>query len=216
MANGSNSKKAIVFIDGNNFYHNIRQMGMAPGNVDFYKLSELACSHFGLVHTHSVYYNSIPDISDGAENYHAHMKFLGEVGRLPKFEVKTRKLQKHSTKEILRQKLDKLSELDVCSKCKPLFEDNCLKCVGAFKKREKGIDVMIAVDMVEDAIENRHDCFVLISGDADFIPALELIRRKGKKVFSASLPKGYSTLLREKFPFLVLGTELIEERCSKG
>jgi len=208
-------KEAILFIDGNNFYHNIRQMNIRPGDVDFYKLSELICSHFGLVHKHSVYYNSIPNIADGKEVYFKHMRFLSEIEKLPKFELKTRKLQKHSTRELLEEKRRRLSDLDLCDKCRPLVESNCTDCVGTSKKREKGIDVMIALDMVENAIDNKYDYFVLVSGDADFLPAFDLIKKKGKEVFSAFLTKGYSFQLREKYPFFIIGGNLIMERCMK-
>ena len=45
----------------------------------------------------------------------------------------------------------------------------------------------------------------LISGDADFIPAFELIKNVGKEVLSVSVPNGYSNELRQKFPYMVLG-----------
>ncbi|MCD6093039.1 MAG: hypothetical protein J7J38_03420 [Candidatus Aenigmarchaeota archaeon] len=34
--------KAFVFIDGNNFYHNVKLMKIKPSYIDFYKLSEYA------------------------------------------------------------------------------------------------------------------------------------------------------------------------------
>ena len=66
--------KAFVFIDGNNFYHNVKLMKIKPSYIDFYKLSELVCSHFNCVHKKSIYYNSVPSIEDGKGMYYAHMK----------------------------------------------------------------------------------------------------------------------------------------------
>ncbi|MFH1448717.1 MAG: NYN domain-containing protein, partial [Candidatus Micrarchaeota archaeon] len=209
------SKKAIVFIDGNNFYHNIKKTGVRPGSVNLYRVCQLITDTFGVEFTKSIYYNSIPDIRDGEKMYYGHLSYLSEVARLPNFEVKTRKLQKQSVREFQEEKQRMLSALDFCEKCRPLAEKNCFGCVGTHKKKEKGIDVMIAVDMVENAIENRYDCFVLISGDADFIPALELVRKRGKRIFSASLEPGYSINLTKKFPSLILTKELIEENCLK-
>lgn len=50
------------------------------------------------------------------------------------------------------------------------------------KIREKGTDVNIAVDLVVDAIENTYDTAILVSSDTDLLPAIEYIKRKGKKL----------------------------------
>jgi len=56
---------------------------------------------------------------------------------------------------------------------------------------------------------------ILFSGDADFIPAMELAKKNNKEVISVSLAKGYSKELREKFKFFVLGKNKIMENCLK-
>lgn len=50
------------------------------------------------------------------------------------------------------------------------------------RKRQKEVDVLLAVDMVVGAYSNIYDVAVLISGDSDFIPAVEEARRRGKTV----------------------------------
>lgn len=47
---------------------------------------------------------------------------------------------------------------------------------------EKRTDVNIAVQMMEDAYEDRCDQFVLVSGDSDLVPAVARVRNLGKKV----------------------------------
>lgn len=47
---------------------------------------------------------------------------------------------------------------------------------------EKGVDVRIAIDLVEGAYEKRYDRAILISSDGDLAPAVEMVTRKGKKV----------------------------------
>ena len=61
------------------------------------------------------------------------------------------------------------------------------ECVHSGTRRfntveEKRTDVNIAVQMMEDAYENRCDQFVLISGDSDLVPAVNRVRNLGKKV----------------------------------
>ena len=62
-------KKAYVFIDGNNFYHNVKKMGIKPSDINFSKISELVCSHFNCIHKKSIYYNSVPSIKNGEKMY---------------------------------------------------------------------------------------------------------------------------------------------------
>lgn len=209
-------KNAFVFIDGNNFYHNLKDMKIQPSYVDFYKISELVCSHFNCNHKKSIYYNSVPSIADGKKMYYDHMKFLDGIKKLPRFEVKTRKLQRSSTVEIQKEKQEIIDSLELCEKCRPLVETTCSDCVGSIKKREKGIDVMIAVDMLDlSVVQDKCDCCILISGDADFVPVSDIIKDKGKEVFSASLRVGYSFELRSKLKFFILNKNLIMDNCLK-
>lgn len=209
-------KNAFVFIDGNNFYHNIKLMQIKPSYIDFSKISELVCSHFNFNHERSIYYNSVPSIEDGKQMYYDHMKFLSSIEKLPKFEVKTRKLQRHSTSEILQEKTEQISNLGLCDKCKPIVENNCHDCIGDIKKKEKGIDVMIAVDMLDlSVVQGKCDCCILISGDADFIPVSSIIKSNGKEIYSAFLTKGYSYELREKLGFWILNRDFLIKNCLK-
>ncbi|MFQ5648113.1 MAG: hypothetical protein ACE5FW_02655 [Candidatus Aenigmatarchaeota archaeon] len=126
---------AAVFIDGNNFYHNTRRMAIRPSDIDFSKLTEVICSHFNCINKKSFYYNSVPDIRDGKDKYYSHMKFLSGIGRLPKFIVKTRKLQKNSMAEVQQEKREMLNSVDACEKCRPVIESTCSECIGGFKKK---------------------------------------------------------------------------------
>ncbi|MDP9237199.1 MAG: NYN domain-containing protein [Chloroflexota bacterium] len=47
---------------------------------------------------------------------------------------------------------------------------------------EKGVDVSLAVDMLTGAFEDRYDTAILVSSDGDFKPAVEGVRRYGKRV----------------------------------
>ena len=83
------------------------------------------------------------------------------------------------------------------------------------KRKEKGIDVWIAVDILNLAvIDNKCDVCILVSGDADFIPALEIIKSKGKEILTAMTCLGYSRELIEKFPYFILKNETLL-RCFK-
>lgn len=205
-------KKAIVFIDGNNLYHNSKCMGVKLNPSNISKLVQLVCSKFNCIFSKAIYYNSVPSIEDGSEMYYKHLKFLNEVAKLVNFEVKTRKLQRNSNKEVLKEKERLVSNLGLCEVCAPIVKSNCFDCIGSIDKKEKGIDMMIGIDMLNlSVIQKECDCCILISGDADFVPVLELIKRHGKGVASASLTKGYSFELRQKNRFLIIDREFLKE-----
>jgi len=54
---------------------------------------------------------------------------------------------------------------------------------------EKGLDTRLAVDMV--ALEENYDVAVVISGDADSIPSIDLMKRRGKHVGAVEFVRGY-------------------------
>ncbi len=207
--------EAIIFIDGNNLYHNLIGMGIKPSHLDFQKLVSYICEHYNFELKKVVYYNSMPDLKDGKLLYYSHLKFIDELRKLPKFEVKTRKLQVHSTKELLKEKQKLIDSMDLCKVCEPVVEETILDAIGNVKKKEKGIDVQLAIDFVENAIDKNSENLILFSGDADFIPAMELAKKKGARVISSSVPKGYSWELRNKFEFFTIGKRKLIENCLK-
>ena len=53
---------------------------------------------------------------------------------------------------------------------------------------EKGVDTLIATEMIRLAWEDTYDVAVLVTLDADFIPAVEFLDQKGKKVIQGGFP----------------------------
>lgn len=47
---------------------------------------------------------------------------------------------------------------------------------------EKGVDVLMAVDLLAGAYEDTYDTAILVSSDTDLIPAVDKVRSKGKQV----------------------------------
>ena len=176
-------RKAIIFVDGNNFYHNLKATKINPRDINFSKLSEFICLYYGLELKESRYYNSIPDISDGDTMYYKHMNFLNEL-RKQGIKVITRKLKKIPEKKI---------------------------------KIEKGVDVLIACDMIRKTIIDKDcECCILISGDADFIPSMEIIKKVKYEAITCSVSIGHDSELKEgKFRYLILKKEDIIKNCLK-
>lgn len=64
------------------------------------------------------------------------------------------------------------------------------------KKEQKGVDVQLAVDALEAARSGSVDVIALITGDADFVPLVEAIRRAGPHVFVIAFNSTVSTDLK--------------------
>jgi len=200
-------KKAIVFVDANNWYHNVKLI-FRPSKISIIKIANLICNNLSLDLNEIRWYASIPDIADGEEDYYAHMNFLSSLGR-EGVKVITRKLQRLSAKEILKKKKEIIENLDLCDKCKPIVEASFLD-LGDIKRKEKGIDTWIAIDMLNLAvIENKCDICILISGDADFVPVVKLVKDARKEILSAFVPFGYSSELRNSTSYFIIRKETL-------
>lgn len=53
---------------------------------------------------------------------------------------------------------------------------------------EKGVDTLIATDLIRLAWEGAYDVAVLASSDGDFVPAVAFLNQKGRKVIQAGFP----------------------------
>ncbi len=80
-----------------------------------------------------------------------------------------------------------------------LYETDYLEVkLGIWKARghtmvEKGVDVMIASDLISHAYEDHYDIAILVSGDADFYPALQTVKDVGKQVEVAAFDSNLSS-----------------------
>jgi len=93
--------------------------------------------------------------------------------------------------------------------------------LGRLEKRgstviEKGIDVAIATDMLRRAYSNAYDTAILISGDADLVPAVEGVKDIGKHVENAFVYTGLSRHLRQTCDRFILLDEVMMEQCWLG
>lgn len=73
-----------------------------------------------------------------------------------------------------------------CKNCDQDISD-CPKCGKPFKRAvEKGIDSAIITDMFSLAWEKAYSIAILVTSDADFVPAVQNLQEKGFKVINAT------------------------------
>ena len=147
--------RICIFIDGSNFYHALAE-AEKPKSIDFGKLS-LALTGLDRKHVQTYYYNT----------------------PLPHPDSRDRDCKVKESRRRDQQKFFNALR----------FVPNLTFKMGRFQKLpagnlvEKGIDVMIAVDMLILAYKNAYDTAILISSDADFKSAIEVLKFDfGKRV----------------------------------
>lgn len=76
-----------------------------------------------------------------------------------------------------------------CPTCNGYVIPTCPTCSSLIHgKTEKGVDTAIATDMIRLAWEGAYEIAVLVSLDADLVPAVEFLDAKGRKVIQAGFP----------------------------
>jgi len=75
-----------------------------------------------------------------------------------------------------------------CPACHLAITD-CPHCKEAIHAtQEKGVDTLIATDMIRLAWEGAYELAVLATSDRDLVPAVEFLNLKGRKVVHAGFP----------------------------
>lgn len=157
-------QRAIVFVDGGNFYHGMKRAGLWAEGLNYARLAAKLVQNRQLVETRfyvGQFAQPAPGGAGGdgeiyaAKMYDKQRKFFGE-------------LQRQGV--VLR-----LGRIE--------------GELGAW--REKAVDVMLAVDMVAMAHKKIYEVAYLLSADGDFTPAVEKVREAGRTVFAASPAYGH-------------------------
>lgn len=85
---------------------------------------------------------------------------------------------------------DKLRSLEITVVTKPLKykDEQCKHCnkMDVHIPYQKGVDVALVTDVMGLAFEKAYDIAIIVSGDNDFVDAIEFIKSKGLKVWVVS------------------------------
>ncbi len=146
--------RCSVFIDGNNFYHGLRYLYGKDKSLK--KLNWKKFIEFVAGKNEVIdifYYNARLDRNQDPQKFKSQEEFFTKLRKIKNLKIVLCRLLKRRIKD---------SEEDYYV----LKED----------------DLHLAVDLIEGAWEDKYDVAFLISGDGDFLPAVEAVRRRGKKV----------------------------------
>ena len=186
---------AALFIDSSNFYHSLKADNKLPFNAEhFGMLFQQLSDKFELKHIY--FYDALKDRIKDPEGYAGQQRFHSSLSKLAvQLKIKTRKLRyiANLTEDEVASAAAEVGIVDACRhKIWAL-----LKKLGLIRlTKEKGIDIMLIADAIELARTKEHEAIILLSGDADFVPGIEVIKKFGVKTVNLHLYHGSSTELR--------------------
>lgn len=147
-------KRTAIFIDGNNFYFGLRKIYGKDKSLKKFDFEKFA----GFLAKNNeiigiFYYNALLDREHNSEKYESQKEFFEQLKNIPKFKLILCKLLKRN-----------------------------ITGTAKFYYIIKEDDIHMAVDMVENACDDKFDIAIVVSGDGDFVPAVKSVKRKGKLV----------------------------------
>ena len=187
------TQRAIVFVDGNNWYHGLRALWFhGLGVLDLAKISRKLVRYRDWRATR--YYVGEVDRASSPRLYSDQRRFLGHIQKSDERvsvhlgRLEARRMESAAAKELqqflgsLTIRIDRRVHRDLAA----LARRHRITTIMV----EKAVDVMLAVDLVILAERDQFDAAYLLSGDGDFTPAVEAVRGLGKQVFGVSPTHG--------------------------
>ena len=188
MTVAGTKEKAIIFIDGSNFYHGMKEKRLSSMDLDYAKFSRKLVLNRQWIQTR--YYVGQVKQEGDLTAYQKQQKFLHRLKSFENVNYFLGRLERRQTKgssKKLKKWLDALPNRPDVSLSPEIVEElSRVASVDSVTWVEKGVDVMIATDMVSMAYEDKYDTAYLLSADGDFTHAIRKVRDTGKKVLVAS------------------------------
>ena len=92
----------------------------------------------------------------------------------------------------------------VCPSCHRVVS-TCPICEADMRgSEEKGVDTRLTTAMISLAWIDNYDVAVLVSSDRDFVPVVEFLETKGKKVVHGAFPPAAAELTRKCWASIVI------------
>jgi uncharacterized LabA/DUF88 family protein len=160
--------RVAVFIDGNNFYFGLRKLyGKNKSLKDFdFEGFSNFLADKGKV-VKIYYYNAQLDREFNSGKFESQKEFFSKLKKIPNFNLVLCRLLKRN--------------ITGTNKHYYIIKED---------------DIHMAVDMVDGSAEDVFDLAVLVSGDGDFVPAVNSVKRRKKKIKNVYFEKSSSRTLK--------------------
>lgn len=164
-----NIDRVVVFIDGSNLYHILKNIKIKSKNklveFDFEGFIKYLAKDRKLIRAY--YYTAPLDKKKDEKTYSKQQQFFEKLRKIPDFEL-----------VLCRMMKEKINGKEVYT----VKED----------------DICLAIDMLKLAHKNAYDTAILVSSDGDFIPAVRAVKEEGKKIENIGFEKKFSWHLKQK------------------
>ncbi len=178
-------KNVVLFIDGSNFYYGLKSIYGDNKHLTNFNFLKLGEILASNRNLLRIFYYNAPlDYNSGPEKYAKQQQFFEKVKNTEKTRLILSRLQKRK-----------------------------IKGTNKYYYVVKGDDIHIAVDMVKGAYESTFDVAVLVSGDGDFVPAVEVIQEKGKSVENDYFKPSLSWHLKQECDKSIQLTKEMPDKC---
>lgn len=144
--------RVAIFIDGAYLDYTLRDDFHTP-RIDLGLLAQELSGGKEILRTyyyHCLPYQSDPPTTEEAERFGRMQSFISRINRLPRFTVRLGKLAYRGSRD----------------DGTPIFV-------------QKRVDIMLGVDLVQLSTKRQVSSAVLVAGDSDFLPAVEIAREEG-------------------------------------
>lgn len=169
------SEHVQIFIDGGNFYHLVLKKLKIQGlNFDFDQFAHFLAGDRAFNTGGKRYYTGTvrEQMNDPRSREAMSLQTkLFTILQKSDWEIKTSKLRRRLEEVTIDSRTvnhEKLLHLGI-------------KKIEYERWREKGIDVKIATDLIAGAVDNKYGTAIVVSSDADLVPAIDWIRNRFHK-----------------------------------
>ncbi len=160
--------RVAIFIDGNNFYFSLRRIYGKDKSLKKFDFNKFSKFLKKPQELLKInYYNALLDKTHNPKKFSSQKEFFSNLRKIPKFNLVLCTLLKRNIK-------------------------------GTNKKYYiiKEDDIHMAVDVVEGACKKRFDKVFLVSGDGDFVPAVNSAKRNGVEIINVFFKETSSRKLK--------------------
>lgn len=169
------TERVQIFIDGSNFYHlTLKKLGLQDRQFDFDAFATFLANGRQISDKGKRYYAGT--VSE-KENDH---KSIFAMSRQTSLFSHLKLLQWELKTSPLKTRMEELIIDGRVVDSKNIIKTGIRK-IKFLRSREKGIDVKLATDLVTAAVDDKYDTAIVVSSDADLVPAIDWVRHRTKK-----------------------------------
>ena len=181
--------RAVLFIDGNNWFHGLDRMGEAgQKRLDYAKLSQKLVAP--RTWTGTRYYVGRVEQVGNKQLYADQRAFVAQLLATDKrISVYFGRIEQRPTENLLADRIltylaGKTTGIDADIRYRLEAMAEMHKKIPTYT--EKATDVYLATDLVAMAVMNEYDAAYVLSADGDYTPAVRFVLKQGKTVYGVS------------------------------